>query len=46
MKAEDPEITKILKKEYLINIRYGIIELDDLKRDLQFWETCMVSSMM
>ena len=26
--------------------RYGIIKLDDLKRDLRYWETLLVSSMM
>jgi len=46
MKVEDPEISELLKRKHMINIRYGIIELEDLKRDLQFWETLMCSSMM
>jgi len=29
-----------------IPFRYGIIKLDDLKRDLKYWETLLVSSMM
>jgi hypothetical protein len=29
-----------------VNIRYGIIELDSVQRDLKLWETLMVSSMM
>jgi hypothetical protein len=29
-----------------VNIRYGIIELDDMLRDLETWETLLVSSFM
>jgi hypothetical protein len=29
-----------------INVRYGIVELDAIRRDLEHWETLMVSSMM
>ena len=32
------------KKE--INFRYGIIGVNDLVRDLKYWETLLVSSMM
>lgn len=33
-------------KPQLVNIRYGIIELDDMLRDLEHWETLLVSSFM
>jgi hypothetical protein len=29
-----------------VNFRYGIIELDDVMRDLEHWETLLVSSFM
>lgn len=29
-----------------VNIRYGIIEMDDMMRDLEHWETLLVSSFM
>ena len=29
-----------------IKIRYGVIELDDLLRDLKLWETLLTSSFM
>ena len=29
-----------------IKVRYGIIEIDDVLRDLHYWETLMVSSFM
>ena len=38
------------EKSYMVddklNIRYGIIGLENLKRDLRLWETLMVSSIM
>mmetsp|Transcript_43497 Transcript_43497/g.31316 ORF Transcript_43497/g.31316 Transcript_43497/m.31316 type:complete len:101 (+) Transcript_43497:135-437(+) len=46
MKIEDPEMTEMTSKPQFINVRYGVVEFDDLKRDLQFWETCLASSMM
>jgi hypothetical protein len=30
----------------LVNFRYGVIELEDMLRDLQHWETLMVSTFM
>jgi len=27
-------------------MRYGVIQYDDLIRDLEFWETMLVSTMM
>jgi len=29
-----------------LKIRYGVIELDDMLRDLQHWETLLTSSFM
>lgn len=39
-------MTELTQKEQKMDIRYGVIELDDLKRDLTYWETCLASSMM
>jgi hypothetical protein len=30
----------------LINLRYGIVEFDDMVRDLKYWETLLASSFM
>lgn len=43
---EDQSLPKIDDKPQKVNIRYGIIELDDLARDLEHWETLLVSSFM
>ena len=29
-----------------LKLRYGIIEIDDMLRDLQYWETLLTSSFM
>jgi hypothetical protein len=36
----------IPNQENKLNFRYGIIQLEDLVRDLNYWETLCVSSMM
>ncbi len=30
----------------MINVRYGIVEFDDMVRDLKYWETLLASSFM
>ena len=36
----------IPNQENKLNFRYGVIQLEDLVRDLNYWETLCVSSMM
>jgi len=44
---EDQSLEKLADGSYRkVNIRYGIIELDDMLRDLETWETLLVSSFM
>lgn len=38
------EVSKGSKKE--VNLRYGIVEYDDMLRDLEHWETLLTSSFM
>ena len=33
-------------KQENVHFRYGVIGINDLKRDLKYWETLLVSSMM
>ena len=30
----------------MINLRYGIVQFDDMVRDLKYWETLLASSFM
>ena len=30
----------------MINLRYGIVEFEDMVRDLNYWETLLASSFM
>ncbi len=33
-------------KPKIVDVRYGVVQLDDLRRDLRLWETLTCSSMM
>ncbi|CDW91227.1 UNKNOWN [Stylonychia lemnae] len=47
MKIQDPDVQDQKEsKENMIDMRYGVIQYDDLIRDLEFWETMLVSTMM
>ena len=44
---ECPTFNKITKGEKnMINLRYGIVEYEDMVRDLKYWETLLASSFM
>jgi len=44
---ECPTLTKLNKGDKsMINLRYGIVEFDDMVRDLKYWETLLASSFM
>lgn len=44
---ECPTLSKITGGEKnLINLRYGIVEFEDMVRDLKYWETLLTSSFM
>lgn len=47
MTIEDSQLEEVSqgsKKE--VNLRYGIVEYDDMIRDLEHWETLLTSSFM
>jgi hypothetical protein len=47
MSLEDKSLPLLQNGEtQKVNFRYGIIELDDVMRDLEHWETLLVSSFM
>ena len=47
MNLECEEVKEISKgQQTFVKIRYGVINLDDMLRDLQHWETLLVSSFM
>lgn len=43
---EDEEHSAKTGKKEFIDLRYGVIQENDLERDLQHWESMLVSSMM
>lgn len=42
--SSDAKKLKGIKDEVIF--RYGVIQVDDMIRDLQYWESLMVSSML
>lgn len=47
MTISDEVVEKLTHgKSQTLNIRYGIVEIDDVLRDLETWETLLVSSFM
>ena len=44
---ECPTLTKLTKGDKnMINLRYGIVEFDDMVRDLKYWATLLASIFM
>eukprot|EP00347_Sterkiella_histriomuscorum_P021408 403334078 len=46
IKIEDTEVIDQTGKLEYLNLRYGVIQYEDLVRDLSYWETMLVSSLM